>query len=104
MYSRAQLTERTSSANFRKIEPNFAQGFENCEKRNFEEAKYQRKFALKGTKYQRNFAKIEEANFRTSKISVKIRAHWNETAVKFRKTATLGVIFGQSVPIQEKIY
>ena len=92
------------SAKFHKIERNFAQGFEKSKKQNFEEAKYQRKFALKGTKYQRNFAKIEEAKFRTSEISVKIRAHWNKTAVKFRKTATLGVIFGQSVPIEEKIY
>ena len=30
-------------------------GFEKSEKQNFEEVKYQRKFALKGTKYQRIF-------------------------------------------------
>ena len=89
---------------FHKIERNFAQGSEKSEKRNFDEAKYQRKFVLKGTKYLRNLAKMEDANFRTSEISVKICAHWNETGVKFHKTSTLGVIFGQSVPIQEKIY
>ena len=98
-----QYCAKVMTANFDKIRPLFSSKFvENSSKIRWRFHSGLRK--IREAKYQRNFAKIEAANFRTSEISVKICAHWNETAVKFRKTATLGVIYGQSVPIQEKIY